>query len=319
MMLLFLGLLYCNVSFSGTDLFSVARIQANEGDSICLNVSTVPLFVGFQAIPDDTIIEIRKPFMGNREQTEETITDAQTIPFAFREVRENASFALRASKNESVFSIALITASFCRDGVTFISGEFPSLTFSSMLEHEFQLRPNEEKCVIILNENGTKVTASVRVRDEVDFLYHYHTLSIYERITGNAQRTFSTLGADTPMVLRIRTGQDVCNRSVILTTENSSEDEMKIISYGRGVLTTPLPRPTPEIVWVTNTGMSLIPMISLIVSGVIFVLFGVAVCARYRLLAHCFGIDGSVTPSDKQLMPPSHFVSGSKHLDEDDD
>ena len=56
-----------------------------------------------------------------------------------------------------------------------------------------------------------------------------------------------------------------------------------------------------------------------IIKGVIFVLFGVAVCARYRLLAHCFGIDGSVAPSDKQLMPPSHFVSGSKHLDEDDD
>ena len=313
-------LCFCDYSFGGR-LFSVERVTARAGESLCVNASNVPLLVGFLGVPADAMIERRAPFQANGDVFEEEASTAGSMPFAFRELHVNGSFVLQAPANESTFTLALITADFCRDGVTFLSGDTFEIELNSELENEFGLRHDEEKCLVVVNDGSTKVRVDVDLVNGVDFVYHYHTLNIYERVTGKARRTFSTLGPDKPMLLRFGVGHSISNRRITVegSTSGNVNGPVRLLSYGHGVMMTPMPKPTPEVVWELDMGMSMIPMISLIVTGVIFVLVAVAVFVRYRLLTHCFGLDGYTACVEKPLMLPSDFVSANKYTEGDED
>jgi hypothetical protein len=221
-----------------------------------------------------------------------------------------SSFTIQAV-SAGAYELGLIGSTACPDGIMTLTTENRVLAFSNDNPEPWDLPPDSDKCVLLMNTANTTISVAIQFMSDMDYLYYYSGQHNPQRYTGIGNATFVKSRSTRPVFFRIHSSNYLISRSVEFRfTTNGGREGNRTLFWGRinEAVPTPWPIPAPGQQWVS--GIDLAEGLMVMSSSVAFVLllafascrYQWCSCGKVKLSAHQWNV------GYEEARPPSSFV-----------
>ena len=298
-----LGFCALNISSAGNN--TLWSFNITEPESICLNATFIPLYLVLYSVPPDTRVLFYRQKVVSAPSVLDFTASVSDLSFVLRSVAVNSSFTIEA-QTPGVYKLGVIEKSVCDHGIVIATVQSRRYVFGTSEKPPYDLVPGTNKCLLVVNEASTDVTAEMDVLSDADFLYFYSDQQYPSKYTGQTNATFLKDRSQAPALFRIELSQEShAPRTVAFNVESPWETRDREVFLGRFDVARPTVVPQPNTTTIRNWGVDAPQLASLVCVLTVTLGWLVGGCIRYEWFrdVKCTRRSGEDDP-----LPPSFFV-----------
>lgn len=272
--------------------------DTEDGDTVCINTTVFPLFLGVHSFGDDTLFHKYHSLTNTMDEATDFLAPMKFLKDIQFHASAFGSFSLHTPSDTHLqFTLAGLPG-MCTNGVLLSSYQSDSLFFKKNTTGFFGLNIFDDKCIVFTSPGNQTINLQIQSRDTEDQVFIYKTPRDFLSINGNTTHT-ATSPAGSPFIIRV-VADDYSPPDWVSITMNSDGEPPRYEERHHVI-----PADSPDLCPATEAWFNEKTAIGLLVSAIVV---GLGTIVLFSIECICSGNSGA---SEYQSMA----FSGTQHLD----